>query len=292
MWGAFELSSVEATEPATLPVGYKALDGIFQALGMLPWETSALERTNATMQPCVAEDSASLLSTNCHKHYLSCIVRAPSDNAIAGRANHSTSYHDGGIPFLAIDRQCGSLTRSNSIFQLFQYRSPSGMAHLRTLHPEHFLTSSSKTDSTQKQLEGSRDSEVECHGAPRAKGTFKWAYCRHVYEQICSQLNHDLWWIALAVICITVAEGDHYRSQPLDYSTFNIIFEVVSACSCIGVSIGYPGKTYSFCGEWHTFSKLVLAGVALRGKHRGVPLAIDNGLLLREAQDWIQNYPT
>lgn len=121
--------------------------------------------------------------------------------------------------------------------------------------------------------------------APRAKGIFKWAYCCHIYQQLLSRLSHDLWWISLAVICITVTEEDHYRLQPLNYSTFNIIFEVVSAYSCVGVSVGYPGKTYSFCGEWHTFSKLVLAGIALRGKHRGLSHAIDTTLLLRKAED-------
>lgn len=141
----------------------------------------------------------------------------------------------------------------------------------------------------QKQIEGSPSSEGEPHVAPRPKGIFKWAYCCYVYEQLRSQLSLDLWWISLAVICITVAEEDHYRLQPLNYSTFNIIFEVVSAYSCVGVSIGYPGKTYSFCGEWHTFSKLVLAGIALRGRHRGLPLAIDDAQLFCEAQDWVQS---
>lgn len=101
----------------------------------------------------------------------------------------------------------------------------------------------------------------------------KISHCHFIYQQLSSQLSHDIWWISLAAIFITVAEADHYQSQPLDYSTFNIIFEVVSAYSCVGVSVGYPGKNYAFCGEWHTVSKLVLALVALRGRHRGLPVA-------------------
>jgi Trk-type K+ transport system membrane component len=62
----------------------------------------------------------------------------------------------------------------------------------------------------------------------------------------------------------------------LSFSTFRIIFEAVSAYSCVGVSIGYPGQTYSFCGAWHTLSKLLLIAVSLRGRHRGISVILAN----------------
>ncbi|CAP97206.1 Pc21g23090 [Penicillium rubens Wisconsin 54-1255] len=110
-----------------------------------------------------------------------------------------------------------------------------------------------------------------------------------VHQQLRSQLSHDLWWIALAVFFIAIAESDHYESQPVAFSTFNIIFEVVSAYGCVGVSLGFPGKNYSFCGAWHTISKLILAAVALRGRHRGLPVAIDKAIMLpSESLAWAE----
>lgn len=110
-----------------------------------------------------------------------------------------------------------------------------------------------------------------------------------VHQQLRSQLSHDIWWIALAVLFIAIAESDHYKNQPVAFSTFNIIFEVVSAYGCVGVSVGYPGKNYSFCGAWHTISKLILAAVALRGRHRGLPVAIDKAIMLpSESLAWAE----
>ncbi|GLI81137.1 hypothetical protein PoHVEF18_009509 [Penicillium ochrochloron] len=110
-----------------------------------------------------------------------------------------------------------------------------------------------------------------------------------VHQQVRSQLSHDIWWIALAVLFIAIAESDHYTNDPVAFSTFNIIFEVVSAYGCVGVSVGYPGKNYSFCGAWHTISKLILAAVALRGRHRGLPVAIDKAIMLpRESLAWAE----
>ncbi|CAI7608124.1 unnamed protein product [Penicillium crustosum] len=110
-----------------------------------------------------------------------------------------------------------------------------------------------------------------------------------VHQQLRSQLSHDLWWIALAVFFIAIRESDHYESQPVAFSTFNIIFEVVSAYGCVGVSLGFPGKNYSFCGAWHTISKLILAAVALRGRHRGLPVAIDKAIMLpSESLAWAE----
>lgn len=98
------------------------------------------------------------------------------------------------------------------------------------------------------------------------------ARARFVYQQLHSQFNNDMWWLSLAVLSITVVESNRYKADPLAFSTFNIIFEVISAYSCVGETIGYPGKSYAFCGEWHTFSKLLLIVVSLRGKIRSLPI--------------------
>jgi len=105
---------------------------------------------------------------------------------------------------------------------------------------------------------------------------------RFVFQQLRFQFSNDMWWLSLAVLLITVAESNNYKSDPMVFSTFNIIFEVVSAYSCVGESIGYPGKSYAFCGEWHTFSKLLLIAVSLRGKIRSLPIVVENRNALQQ----------
>lgn len=101
-----------------------------------------------------------------------------------------------------------------------------------------------------------------------------------VRQQLRSQLSHDIWWICLAIFFITIAEGPHYSQDPITYSTFNIIFEVVSGYSCVGISVGLPNENYSFCGAWFKISKLILIAVMLRGRHRGLPVSIDKSVML------------
>jgi Trk-type K+ transport system membrane component len=48
----------------------------------------------------------------------------------------------------------------------------------------------------------------------------------------------------------------------------------------VGISVGLPNEAYSFCGAWHSMSKLILCAVMLRGRHRGLPVAIDKAIML------------
>ncbi|KAJ5545896.1 hypothetical protein N7494_003481 [Penicillium frequentans] len=99
------------------------------------------------------------------------------------------------------------------------------------------------------------------------------ARSRFLYQQLRSQFSHDIWWISFAILLITIAESDHYKIQPVEFSTFNVIFEVISAYSSVGASIGYPGSNFAFCGQWNTFSKLLLVAVSLKGRLRGLSIA-------------------
>lgn len=101
-----------------------------------------------------------------------------------------------------------------------------------------------------------------------------------VRQQLRGQLAHDLWWIVLAVLFITITETGQFEADPVTYSVFNVIFEVISAYGCVGISIGLPGQDYSFSGGWHVLSKLILCAVMIRGRHRGLPVAIDRAVLL------------
>ncbi|KAI6838399.1 TrkH-domain-containing protein [Hortaea werneckii] len=107
-----------------------------------------------------------------------------------------------------------------------------------------------------------------------------------VRQQLRAQLAHDAWWIVLALFLIMIIESSSFDKNPVVYSVFNFIFEVVSAYGCVGISVGIPWNFYSFCGSWHTLSKLILCAVMLRGRHRGLPVAIDKAVLIPGEKHW------
>ncbi|SCV68413.1 BQ2448_534 [Microbotryum intermedium] len=95
------------------------------------------------------------------------------------------------------------------------------------------------------------------------------------------QLAFDMWWLVLAVWLICIIErrliGD------VDYpevTIFTIMFEVASAYGTVGLSLGTSRKNTSLSGILRTLSKLVLCAVMFRGRHRGLPVAIDRSILL------------
>ncbi|KAI8958065.1 TrkH-domain-containing protein [Daldinia sp. FL1419] len=101
-----------------------------------------------------------------------------------------------------------------------------------------------------------------------------------ISHQIRGQLSHDLWWLVLAVLLIMIIETKHFIGDPVTYSVFNVVFEVVSAYGCVGISIGSPNAAYSFSGGLYPGSKLVLCAVMIRGRHRGLPVALDRAVRL------------
>ncbi|KAJ5698379.1 potassium transporter [Penicillium macrosclerotiorum] len=188
MWGGFELASIKDQEIKDLPIKFRALDGLFQALVSTAIR-SILIPSSKTVAVCKQPDMHSCIEVN------SC--------------DSSYSFRGSKSPILV-------------------------------------------------------------------RGYF-------IYNQIRSQFNHDIWWLSLAVLVITIVESTHYNSHPVEFSTFNIIFEIVSAYSCVGMSIGFPGRNYSFCGEWHSISKILLIAVSLRGRHRSLPIFTDKLTCSRES---------
>lgn len=84
----------------------------------------------------------------------------------------------------------------------------------------------------------------------------------------------------LAVWLITIIERYQIVAGGDYFTVWAIIFEVVSAYGTVGLTLGVPYDNYSFSGTWHTLSKLILICVMLRGRHRGLPYAIDRAVLL------------
>ncbi|CAI6080659.1 unnamed protein product [Clonostachys chloroleuca] len=101
-----------------------------------------------------------------------------------------------------------------------------------------------------------------------------------VRQQIRGQLAHDLWWLVAAILIIVIIETRHFLENPVTYSVFNILFEATSAYACVGLSPGLPTASYSLSGGLYKGSKVVLVFVMLRGRHRGLPVAIDRAVRL------------
>lgn len=101
-----------------------------------------------------------------------------------------------------------------------------------------------------------------------------------VRQQVRAQLAHDVWWVVLGIFLIMIVEAPHFEEKPAVYSVFNYIFEIVSGYSCVGMSVGVPWASYSFSGAWYPLSKWIMCAIMLRGRHRGLPVAIDKAVLL------------
>lgn len=101
-----------------------------------------------------------------------------------------------------------------------------------------------------------------------------------VTQHLRSQLSHDVWSIALALFLITLIETSHSAMDPQAYSVFNFLFEIVSGYTNIGLSMGLPSESFSFAGGWYTGSKWLLVLMMIRGRHRGLPVALDHAVKL------------
>ncbi|KAL4776383.1 cation transport protein-domain-containing protein [Aspergillus nidulans var. acristatus] len=103
----------------------------------------------------------------------------------------------------------------------------------------------------------------------------------YILTHMRNQLSFDLWYIFLGIFCICVAESKRIMNpaEP-GFSVFAIFFEAVSAYGNVGLSLGYPGVSTSFCAQFSTFSKLVVCALMIRGRHRGMPSQLDRAVLL------------
>ena len=94
------------------------------------------------------------------------------------------------------------------------------------------------------------------------------------------QLAYDIWFQFFSFFLICVIERGHILREDPGFNVFSILFEVTSAYGTVGLSTGIPGKDYSLSGSFASLSKVVMLFVMVRGRHRGLPLAIDRSILL------------
>lgn len=102
--------------------------------------------------------------------------------------------------------------------------------------------------------------------------------CHHVRKQ----LSFDMWWLALSlfVLCIIEQAPLMAAEDATRFTIFALIFELVSAYGTVGLSLGAPYANYSLSGALRPLSRIVVCAAMLRGRHRGLPLALDRAVLL------------
>lgn len=94
------------------------------------------------------------------------------------------------------------------------------------------------------------------------------------------QLAYDIWFQFLAFFLVSIIERGHILRGDPGFDSFSVLFEVTSAYGTVGLSTGVPGQDYSLSGSFASLSKVVMLFVMVRGRHRGLPLAIDRSILL------------
>ncbi|KAJ4854607.1 cation transport protein domain-containing protein [Trichoderma breve] len=103
----------------------------------------------------------------------------------------------------------------------------------------------------------------------------------YLLTHVRNQFSFDLWFIFLGVFCICIAESARIVDNSIpSFTIWTVFFEVTSAYGNVGLSLGYPTVATSLSGMFGTFSKLVICAVMIRGRHRGLPYALDRAIML------------
>ena len=107
----------------------------------------------------------------------------------------------------------------------------------------------------------------------------------YVGQHLRRQLSFDLWYLFLGLFIICIVEGDRLQNNnEYAFTPFSVLFEIVSAYGTVGMSLGYPGIDASFSAEFKPLSKLIIIAMMIRGRHRGLPYALDRAILLPSEQ--------
>lgn len=96
----------------------------------------------------------------------------------------------------------------------------------------------------------------------------------------------DITWLYLAFFGIAVAEANNLEEDQ-NVTIFKILFEITSAYGTVGLSLGNASNSMHFCSLWTRTSKVMLTGVMLLGRHRGLPESIDHAVKLPELEQHI-----
>jgi len=104
---------------------------------------------------------------------------------------------------------------------------------------------------------------------------------RYLGWHLRQQLSVDIWWLVWGIFIVAIIERGNIMNPEKPYlSIFPIMFELVSAFAGIGLSLGFPDGNYSLVGTMRPLSKIVVIIIMIRGRHRGLPVAVDRAVLL------------
>lgn len=104
---------------------------------------------------------------------------------------------------------------------------------------------------------------------------------RFLSRHIRHQLEYDIGWLAVALWMICMIERTKIQdSSHTAMSIFSILYEVVSAYGTVGLSLGSSTRPTSLAGDFSVVSKLIMIAIMVRGRHRGLPSAIDRAVML------------
>ncbi|KDN49926.1 TrkH-domain-containing protein [Tilletiaria anomala UBC 951] len=126
-------------------------------------------------------------------------------------------------------------------------------------------------------------------------------WSRYLASHARRQLAFDMWWLGLALWLLCIVQRDEITDPASNgwFTVFSCLFELTSAYGTVGLSTGTPSDAFSLSGRFNTLGKLIVIAVMLRGRHRGLPVAIDRAILLPgevEVEDesaWsMPGYPT
>ncbi|KAJ3972950.1 cation transport protein-domain-containing protein [Lentinula raphanica] len=160
------------------------------------------------------------------------------------------------------------------------------------------------TNVYEEQSLGVYRSSMEDLGDPdfQATGPRMTVWSKYLAMHARKQLSFDMWWLGLALFLVCIIERPNLddESKATWFNIFNIVFELTSAYGTVGLSLGIPTvrsfhqyshvefsmpksssqENYSFSGAFRPLSKLIVCLVMIRGRHRGLPVAIDRAVML------------
>jgi Trk-type K+ transport system membrane component len=245
-WAAFELLNIGNPLTNAIPAHYRVLDGLFQAIAVRSGGFYII----------------SITSLRIGLQVLYVIMMYISVYPVVITMRHSNVYEERSLGIYAEDD-------SKSISDV----EDQGSSHQQTETFPATIPGILRTTLSSLHSPFRLNNSASSHPPPSTNSQF-------IRQQIRGQLAHDLWLLVLAILFISCIEVSNFDRDPTTYSVFNIAFEVVSGYGSVGISTGLPNEAYSFSGGWKAASKVVLCGVMLRGRHRGLPVSLDRAVRL------------
>lgn len=89
---------------------------------------------------------------------------------------------------------------------------------------------------------------------------------------------YDSVWIFVSWYFLCLIENENIKKDS-NFDIFKFLFEVISAYSMVGLSLGYKYVTHGLAGTLQPLSKVILIAVMIMGRHRFLPDNIDQAVL-------------